>query len=88
MPELISGSIHPRDLSCRRQQFKRLPIGQVFYADRAWWQKRTRRTAVPASCDGKADYFAFNKWCWVPAEDGISLRPRVTYEDFLRQSAL
>lgn len=88
MPELIDSSVHPRDLSCRRQQFKRIALGQVFYANRAWWQKKSSRTALPASCDGPPGYFAGDKWCWVPAEDGVSLRPRLSYEEFLRQSAL
>jgi hypothetical protein len=86
--QLIDPTTRPTDLGSRRQRFRTIPIGQVFYADRCWWKKRTTRTAEPADrIDDKAGWFDGKKWCWVPAEEARPARS-ISFEEFMRQSAL
>jgi hypothetical protein len=86
--QLIDPSTRPADLGSRRQRFKNIPIGQIFYADRGWWRKRTPRTAQPADrVDDRVGWFDGGKWCWVPAEEAKPARS-LTFEEFMRKSAL
>lgn len=88
MPNLIEYGTRIQDVNHRRCRFKQVRIGQLFYAERRWYQKVTARTVVRADDKESARTF-FRGGVMVRVLD--ETRPRrvnagLTYDEFINQS--
>lgn len=50
MPNLVVQGLKIRDVRARRVPFRKVRVGQIFYSDRRWYQRRSARMALRADC--------------------------------------
>ena len=48
MPNLVTPGLAIRDVRARRIPFRRVRMGQIFYAEGRWYQRRSKQKAVRA----------------------------------------
>lgn len=91
MPNRIKHDLHIKDAKVRRCRFGSIRIGQVFYANGRWWQKKTRRTAVRAD-DSSRDSIYYRQATMIRVlEEGTKERKPpdgVSFDEFMNESVL
>lgn len=86
MPNLVATGLSIRDVRARRTQFKRVRIGQVFYSEGRWYQRRSPRTAIRADVS-EMETLHFLQATWVRVFDETKPTERrlhgMTFEEFI-----
>lgn len=90
MPELIRPGTLISSVKHRRCQFKSVRIGQIFYSEYRWYQRRSKLTAVRAD-DLSQERVRFHLTTMIRVMDEAApAKPApatMTYEEFMRHSA-
>jgi len=90
MPNLVAQGLGIRNARVRRVAFKDVRIGQIFYSNTRWYQRRTKQKAWPADCpDTDHVHFRQTMMVWVLDETLPSRRARqgMTFDEFINQAA-
>ena len=90
MPELISPDLDPKRVSLKRTLFRNVMVGQLFYYNYRWYQRRSLRLAVYAdTTDTETTQFkqdvmvrVFNDLKPLPKPEG-----GLTFDEFINQAA-
>lgn len=92
MPCLVREGLTIQDVIAKRVRFKRVRVGQIFYAEKRWWTKSSLRTAIPADRAG-SDWRRFRAVTLVRIFDESmpTLAPHPnpeSFDDFIAKAAL
>lgn len=90
MPNLVAAGLSIRDVRARKTQFKRVRIGQIFYSERRWYQRKSPRTAIRADVS-EVERVYFLQTTWVRVFDETKPTHRrlkgMSFDEFINQAA-
>ena len=91
MPNLVPAGLSIRDVSARRVTFRKVRIGQVFYSNYRWYQRRSPNTAWRADVTEK-EIVHFKRSAMVRVfDEHVPTTRRIqglSFAEFINQSAL
>ena len=89
MPNLVVDGLKIADVRARRTQFRRVRIGQIFYADYRWYQRKSAQKAIRADIR-ETEIVHFRQKTWVRVfDEAMPMRRRIigkSFDEFIQSA--